>query len=423
MLLKDFAVAWSLFHTLVMFMLLFVSRYDKRKTIILTLSTMGPLIIINLILFILLKFDGYGTLMLLTLSLPSCIFFWLLSKNRDGRFFFTFCMVDTMVLEIIYISNIIDHYLTPDNHVFIFVLLLIIYPLLELWIVKKLRPVFLDVQKHVKRGWGSFAIIGVVFYLAITLLMTYPTPIVERPSQLPALIMLFVLMPVIYIHIIITLRRQQKYHEIIEQENILKLQVSGLTARMDELAATDEKIRIERHNFRHKLKTLAGLIKKEQYDECLVLLEEYDSPLETVKARSYCRHAVLDATLSVYLIKAQESNIKLDVGFAFPDVIPVNEAELATAIANALENAINACEKLPPENRFIEIKVVNYPRFMMRIVNTYTGNVEFDEDNIPVNNDSDHGFGTRYIAAFCHKNNGYYDFSADGEKFTLTLNF
>ena len=43
------------------------------------------------------------------------------------------------------------------------------------------------------------------------------------------------------------------------------------------------------------------------------------------------------------------------MGFAFPDTIPVNETELATAIANALENAINACEALPAEKRYISL--------------------------------------------------------------------
>ena len=60
---------------------------------------------------------------------------------------------------------------------------------------------------------------------------------------------------------------------------------------------------------------------------------------------------------------------------------------------------------------------------MMQISNSYSGEVEFDDDDIPVNREQDHGFGTRFIAAFCNKSNGFYQFSADGEKFTLMLNF
>lgn len=422
-LLKDISFMWSLIHTLVMFLFLFESRYAKKKTFTLTLATMIPLILFNFVLFVVMGLDRYGSLMLLTLSLPSLVVFWFLSKHRDGRFFFTFCMVDTVVLEIVYVTNIINHYTTPDTYIVMFAVRLLAYPLMELWTYKKLRPMFLDVQKHTKRGWGLFAVIGALFYLAITLLMTYPTPILERPEYIPALSIMFLIMPVIYIHIILTLRHQQQQNENAVQENILKLQVSNLTARMDELSAADDKFRMERHNLRHKLKTFATLIKTEQYDECLTLLSEYSEALDKTRVKRYCQHTVLDAVLSSYIQRATDKGIKLDIGLAFPDSIPMSETELATAIANALENAINACEKLEPEQRFIEIKVLDHPAFIIRIVNSFDGNIEFDEDDIPVNHDNDHGFGTRFIAAFCRKNNGFYQFKTEGNTFTLYLNF
>ena len=304
-----------------------------------------------------------------------------------------------------------------------FVVRLIAYPMLEWFVYKKIRTIFLDVQKHTKKGWGIFAIISALFYILMSLVINHPTSVTSRPEYLPVVILLFILIPVIYIHIISTLRRQQNMHEMTQQENILQLQVSNLTSRMDELSAADNKFRVERHNFRHKLKTLASLIKTEQYGECLILLSKYEEALDKTKVRRYCQHTVLDAVLSTYIQKAQNKGINIDIGFAFPDTIPMSETELATAIANALENAINACENVEPEKRFIEIKVLSHPRFIIRIINSYVGDIEFDEDNIPINKHEDHGFGTRFIAAFCNKNDGFYEFQADGERFSLYLNF
>lgn len=421
--LKDISIFWSLLHTLVLFLLLFESRYGEKKTLILTAATMAPLIAVNILLFLFFGSETFSLLMLLTLSLPSCIIFWFLSKRRDGRFFFTFCMVDTTVLEIIYITNILNHYITPDTYVFMFTVRLLVFPLMEIWVVKRLRPVFIEVQREVRRGWGHFAIIGALFYLAITLLMWVPSPITERPIYIPAVALLFLLMPIIYMHIISTLRYQQKAYHREEQEHILKHQVSSLTARMDELSAADDRFRMERHNLRHKLKTISSLIKAEEYDECITLLSEYEDALETTKVKRYCQHTVLDAVLSSYVRRAENKDIRVDLGLAFPEDLPVSETELATAIANALENAINACEKLPAEKRFIDLKVLSHPRFMLRIANSFEGEVEFDAENIPVNHDHDHGFGTRFIAAFCKKNNGFYEFTAENEVFTLYLNF
>lgn len=419
--LRDISVLWSMIHTLIMFLFLFESRFSRRETTWITLLTMIPLIFINLLLLLAVGFERYGTLMLLSLSLPSCIVFWLLAKHRDGRFFFTFCMVDTTVLEIVYITSILNHYLTPETSLFMFLVRLVSYPLIEIWLYRKLRPVYLDLQKYTKDGWGIFALIGLLFYAVITLLMTYPDNVVHRPSQLPALVLLFVLMPVIYLHIILTLRRQQLSHEQSRQESIMRLQVTNITTRIEELDAANERFREERHNFRHKLKAIAGLAETGQYEELLNAVREYEKDFEKTQVVHYTQNVLIDAVLAVYIAKAEKAGIVLKLGFAFPETFEAKESELATALANAIENAIHACEKLPAEKRFLEIKALCKPKFIIMVRNSFSGNVAFDENGIPQNPEDEHGFGTRSIAAFCQKAGGYYEFKAEDGVFTLFM--
>ena len=114
--------------------------------------------------------------------------------------------------------------------------------------------------------------------------------------------------------------------------------------------------------------------------------------------------------LSVYLRKAQRSGIRVKNALAFPEEFSANPTELATALANALENAIKACEKLPDEQRLIEVKVISKPQFMIMIRNPFAGEVTINEEGLPESGQENHGFGTRSIAAFCHKNGGDFDF-------------
>ena len=116
--LREISLLWAMAHALVMFILLFESRYSKRKMLVTVITTMVPLIVLNMALVFFIDANKMGTAMLLTLSLPSLIVFWILAKNRDGRFFFTFCLVDTVVLEIIYITQILNYYITPKNYIF-----------------------------------------------------------------------------------------------------------------------------------------------------------------------------------------------------------------------------------------------------------------------------------------------------------------
>ena len=420
--LKDFSVLWSLLHTLLLFLLLFESRYPKKKTVILSLATMLPLILVNTVIFVIVGAERYMTVLLLTCSLPSLIFFWFLAKHRDGRFFFTFCMVDSLNLEIIYITNMLDFYL-GNTYIFMFAARIVCIPLLELLIYKKLRPIYLSVQQSVKKGWYVFAAISALFYVAMSFSASYPTLITSRPAYLPAFVLYLVLLPVIYLHILSTLRNQQRLHEMSEQDNILRVQVSNMTARMEEFSAANEKFRTERHDFRHKMQVIVGLIEHGEYDKLRQVVLNYHEAIRETAVKRYCSSAVIDAVLSSYLQKAEDKGIRVGVALSFPEPLPVDEAELATVFANAIENAIHACEKLDPDKRQIDVKVLTSPRFMLQISNSYDGAVEFDENGTPVSREEGHGFGTRSIVAFCNKNQAFYEFKADNERFRLRISF
>lgn len=421
--LRNISILWTLLFTLIIFMLLFKTRYPKKKANTITLATMLPLILVNFVLALVLDADTYGTLLLVTLSLPSLIVFWIMAKHRDGRFFFTFCLVDTVSLEILYITQIINYYTTPDTYIVIFVLRLIAYPLLGWFTYKKIRPAFPELQENIKKGWGIFAAISAIFYVAQALLTNYPTSVTERPEYLPALILIYILMPLLYIQIFRTLQHQKNIHEMSERENILNLQVSNMTTRIEEFSSADEKFRIERHNFRHKMQTISSLIEKKQYNELNKLVSEYNEAIKETQVKRYCSFAIIDAVLSSYILMAERRNIKVRIEPDFPASLSVNEAELATVIANAIENAVHACEKLPEQERFIRIKVLNSPRFMIQVSNSFNGEVVFDKNGIPVTNKEGHGFGTRSIIAFCEKNNVFYEFKADKSVFYLRLAF
>ena len=282
---------------------------------------------------------------------------------------------------------------------------------------------YLNVQKHIKKGWYTFAGIGAIFYLTITLLMSYPTIITQRIEHLPAFLLLLLLMPILYIHIFNTLRIQQRAYEATVQESILRLQAANLKSRIDEYSAADEKFRMERHNFRHKMQTIANLAETSQYDALHTLVHEYSEAIEDTKVRHYCKNVVLDAVFSSYFQQAENKGISVLTRIQLPEALPAGDAELAAVFANAIENAIHACEKLPEKKRYIEVRTLVSPRFMIQISNSFDGNIEFSSEGIPVSRENGHGLGTRSIIAFCEKHGAHYEFKADAEKFSLRIGF
>ena len=144
---RDISVLWSLFHILILFMMLYRSRYGKRKTFFLTGIAMGPLILLNMAGLFLYGAEVMGKVFILTCTLPSLLFFWFISKDKKGRFFFTFCLADTIALWIIIVTNVLDFYFGGEQYILMFIGRLVLFPLVDWWAVRHLREPYMELQE------------------------------------------------------------------------------------------------------------------------------------------------------------------------------------------------------------------------------------------------------------------------------------
>ena len=164
---RDLSLLWSLFHILILFMLLYRSRYGKRKTFFLTGITMGPLIFLNLVGVIHYGTAVMGKAFILTCTLPSLLFFWFVSKDKKGRFFFTFCVADTVALWIIVVTNLLDFYFGGEQYILMFIGRFLLFPLAEWFAIRYLRKPYLELQESVAEGWGIFAGMMAIYYMLL----------------------------------------------------------------------------------------------------------------------------------------------------------------------------------------------------------------------------------------------------------------
>lgn len=406
----------------VLLFILFDYRYSPKKTTWMTILFLIPIVIINGILLAILGPVTMSSLLLLTGAIPALIFFWFISKHRDFRLLFTFCFTSTIKLVVTDVTAITDFYL-GNTYILMSILRFIICPVVVYIFWKLFRADYLKLQQRITKGWGIFSAIALLFNVIISLEFSVPTHITQRPEQIPAFLLLIFSQPLLHIHIVRTLHHQLKAEETKRQENILSVQVGSLLSRVEEFSAANQRLHQERHDFRHNMLTIAALTEKGDLEAIRQSVKEYTEKLPESNFVRYCDHRILDAVLASYLELAKRNGIKVTAKMAFPDILPVNETELATAIANALENAIQACEKLSPSKRYIEIKSITAPCFMLQIRNSFDGVIAFDEEGIPLSARKDHGFGTRSIATFCNKHDAFCEFKSENKEFTLRFVF
>ncbi len=418
--LLGFSQLWSLIHVAVVFLLLFRSKYPLRRT------CLTIFIICTVLLsaaFTLLAFWGWAAVArvaLLTCSIPSMILFYLLSEYRDGRFFFTFCLSDTCCIWIMQTTVLLDR-LCGETYIVLFITRLLLFPLFELLLWKKLRRPYLELQAGLPGGWWLVTVISALFYL---LLMAVNVPVdipITSYSQLMVLLLVLVLMPVTYITIFFSLRRQMLYYEAQNKQDLLAAQVSGLEGRIAAARTAEETIRIERHDLRHKLLTVEDMLARGENDEALAYIHTLQGDVAYAQPEKWCADPLLDAVFSSYFAQAEQQGIRVKADLALPDELPVASAELSTVFANALENAIHACAALPPERREIVCTCISRPSLMFEVANPYSGTIHFDAEGLPISHNMGHGIGTRSIAAFCEQHDACCVYETKGGWFHLRV--
>ena len=202
---------------------------------------------------------------------------------------------------------------------------------------------------------------------------------------------------------------------------LLTVQISDLKEKLQSVREVEESIRIQRHDLRHQFQTVTELVSRGDRDAALNFLDAAQKRLDEHPKVRWCRPPILDAVFSSYFGQAQKQGIRVEAKICLPDVLPVDEGELAIVLANALKNAIHANLELPPERRMIRYKMVGTPSIMLEISNPCASVLTFDSNGLPMARREGHGLGVQSISAFCRKNGAVCQFDLTDGWFQLRL--
>lgn len=403
MILKDLSVLWSLFHVLILFILLYRSKYPQKKTFLLTVLFMGPLILLNIVAFISLGSEKMGQLFLLTCTLPSLIFFYLMSKDQKWRFLFTFCFADTAAYWIIIVTNMLEYYIGDGKNILIFGSRLLLFPLIEWFAVRYLRKPYMELQEAVSKGWEIFAAMAALYYLLLVVMGNFPSIIVKRQEEIPAFILVLILMPLTYCTIFASLYRQLLLYRKQQSERIWKEQRQQLEAQLE----NQQRVHKIRHDLKAHAITLSGLLVSGKVDEAQSYMWNIIYDMDTSQ-QSFCSNPYLNSVFSHFSnkFKKLEMELQLDVQIG-EEELPY--MELCQILSNALENAWDASKELAADRRKASVQMrYNRDYLIIRIKNHCKNNIYVKKGEIPksTKGGAEHGFGVRTIQDAARKLEG-----------------
>lgn len=212
----------------------------------------------------------------------------------------------------------------------------------------------------------------------------------------------------------------QEKNRLKSDADIMQLAAKLMKNRLRSAEAIMQKDRLMRHDRRHFEALLYQLLEEGRVEEAKKYLKERLS-MESKGMHNYCENTTVNAVISHYISWAEKEGINTTISANVPSELIVDELELAITISNLIENAINACTKLPDADRYLKLTAKYKNQLLLEIENSCKDKVSLDEEGYPFSNEKNHGTGTRSVLAFVNKTNSEIYYLAEEKRFRVRM--
>lgn len=195
------------------------------------------------------------------------------------------------------------------------------------------------------------------------------------------------------------------------QLELLSYQVEEQNRHRQQMAVNAQKIRAQSHDLRHQLAVIRRLNQEGHREE---LADYLDNLVEDIPntPTPYCENIAVNAVLSHYASQAQQAGIAIDIGLSVPAQSPlVRDDELTVIFGNLLENAVEACLRLPQSQPSITLRgEYRYGVLSVVMSNSYDGFWEQPRGKVRSHKRKGFGVGLTSIEQVAHLHNGQVKF-------------
>ena len=161
-------------------------------------------------------------------------------------------------------------------------------------------------------------------------------------------------------------------------------------------------LRIMKHDYKFHLNVALDMLRRGEIEKSDEYLKSLQNQLEEKDLPNYCNNPVINSLIADYSMKCRKLNIEFDVSISLMSDLSIPNYEMCIVLGNLLENAVEACQKLPPlAGKSRQIKLIIKPngeQLAIKISNTFDGNVVMDGDKF-VSTKADGGIGLESVAA------------------------
>ena len=216
------------------------------------------------------------------------------------------------------------------------------------------------------------------------------------------------------------LREEQATHYMEYQ------QTQAIRARIHEAEQFYTRIRGLKHEMRGHLTNIKGLAQSGEYASLEDYISKMDESMSGFALTLQTGNPVADVIVNDIRRQSLDLGIRFQVEFHYPDPRAYDAFDVGIILQNLLQNAVEACEKVGEDERFIVLTGTRKGRFfLIEVKNSFADEVVFGQDGLPVTTKQEdasmHGIGLANVRREAEKYMGELELKAVQQEFSATV--
>ncbi len=277
------------------------------------------------------------------------------------------------------------------------------------------------VEHEMDRFSAAVMIISILFGIGFIL---NPSIKIQTPYRLFQVIINFFLtgaLQLLVFRLYMHIGREKEYQK---ENQLMKMNQRLLERQMEILEESVEAGRKIRHDVRHHTAVIAEYARRNQNEELMQYLKEYEKETDGSIPEAICANSAVNNILSAYTRKARKEQIKVTLNVKLGRNLAIPNIDLVTILANAYENAIYGCMEVKKQSKerecFIHL-MLKKKKNKLVIYCSNTCRLETEMKNGQPKPEATGGIGVFSIIKTAEKYEGEYDFKNDNGVFIFRL--
>ena len=194
----------------------------------------------------------------------------------------------------------------------------------------------------------------------------------------------------------------------VDEKWIFEFQDSVLKKQRDEVENVYNTMRGWRHDYHNHMQTLKAYLSMNQTKEMGTYLDHLEEDLDSIDIAIKTGNTSVNAILSSKVSIAQKNDINVNCKATVPPQLKISDVHLCTIIGNLLDNAIESCQKVEPDKRFIRIYIGLFKEQLYISITNATNQTRRQKlIELITTKKGEHGFGLRRIDKIVTQYDGY----------------